>query len=246
MHRFFVPPEWLENPLVVITGPQAHQISQILRLQKGEDIILLDGSGWEHRLEIQKVSRQRVEGKIVQRTISKSEPRTKITLYQALLKGKGLDTVLQKGTEVGMVAFVPVVSSRCVVSSLEDIGEAKYQRWRRIIQEAAEQSHRGLLPALRPAIMLGQAWEQASRGGLTLVPWEEAEKPSLHKVLDSRKNPFSISLFIGPEGGFTPQEIAQGEKYGALPLTLGPRILRAETAGLVAASAILYHLGDIP
>lgn len=246
MHRFFVPAEWLENPLVVITGPQAHQISQVLRLQKGEEIILLDSSGWEHRLELQKVSRQRVEGKIVQRTISRGEPRTKITLYQALLKGKSLEPVFQKGTEVGIVAFVPLVAERCVVSSLEDIGEAKYQRWRRIIQEAAEQSRRGLLPALRPAVLLNQAWEQASRGGLTLVPWEEAVKPGLRSLLDSRKNPFSINLFIGPEGGFTPQEIAQGEKYGAASLTLGPRILRAETAGVVAASAILYHLGDIP
>lgn len=245
MHRFFVPTEWLENPLVVITGPQAHQISTVLRLQKGEEITLLDSSGWEHRTELLKVTRQRVEGKVVQRSLSRGEPRTKITLYQALLKGKSLETVLQKGTEVGMVAFVPVVAERCVVSSLEDIGEAKYQRWRRIIQEAAEQSRRGLLPPLRPALMLGQAWEQASRSGLTLVPWEEAVKPGLRSLLDSRKNPFSINLFIGPEGGFTPKEIAQGEKYGAAPLTLGPRILRAETAGVVAASAILYHLGDM-
>lgn len=246
MHRFFVPTEWLESTPVVITGPQAQQMAHVLRLQQGDVVVLLDGSGWENRLQISQISQERVEGRVVQRSLSKTEPRTKITLYQALLKGKNFETVLQKGTEMGIVAFVPVVAQRCIVASLEDIGEAKVRRWQRIIQEAAEQSGRALLPSLRPAMMLGQAWEEASRGGLTLVPWEEREGPSLRSLLSSQKSPpFSINLFIRPEGGFTPQEIYHGERYGAIPLTLGPRILRAETAGIIAASAILYQFGDM-
>jgi len=220
----------------------------VLRLKPGDRVILLDNSGWEYQVELGEVSRERVAGRILQKSLAASEPRTKITLYQSLLRARAFETVLQKCTEVGVVAFVPVVAARCIISSLEGIGERKLERWRRIILEAAEQSRRGRLPVLRPALLLPQAWEEASRGGLTVVPWEEAGPPdkSLHSLLrETEPTPFSINLFIGPEGGFTPQEIEQGQRYGAIPVTLGPRIVRAETAGLVAAAAILYELGDM-
>lgn len=237
-----------------ITGPLTHQMRNVLRLKPGDRAILLDNSGWEYQVELGEVRRERIVGRIVQKSLAASEPRTKITLYQALLKGRALESVLQKCIEVGVVAFVPVVAARCIVSSLEDIGDKKVERWRRIILEAAEQSRRGRLPVLRPALLLRQAWREASRGGLTVVPWEEAspgipaseESNSLRSVLRSAQpTPFSVNLFIGPEGGFTEEEIEQGQKYGAVPVTLGPRILRAETAGLVAAAAILYELGDM-
>ncbi len=254
LHRFFVPPEWLQGEGVEITGPLTHQMRNVLRLKPGDRVILLDNSGWEYQVEVSEVSRERVAGQILQKSLATSEPRTKITLYQSLLRGRAFETVLQKCTEVGVVAFVPVVAARCIISSLEDIGENKRERWRRIILEAAEQSRRARLPVLRPALLLRQAWLEASRGGLTIVPWEEAgskepgkeESNGLRSLLKAAKPiPFSINLFIGPEGGFTPQEIEQGQRYGAIPVTLGPRILRAETAGLVAAAAILYELGDM-
>lgn len=237
-----------------ITGPLTHQMRNVLRLKPGDRVILLDNSGWEYQVELGEVSRERVVGQILQKGLAASEPRTKITLYQSLLRARAFETVLQKCTEVGVVAFVPVVAARCIISSLEDIGEKKLERWRRIILEAAEQSRRGRLPVLRPALLLRQAWQEASRGGLTIVPWEEAgprepgqeESNGLRSVLrGAHPRPFSVNLFIGPEGGFTPQEIEQGQRYGAIPVTLGPRILRAETAGLVAAAAILYELGDL-
>ncbi len=254
LHRFFIPPEWLQGEGVEITAPLTHQIRNVLRLKPGNGVILLDNSGWEYQVELDEVSRERVAGHILQKSLATSEPRAKITLYQSLLRGHAFESVLQKCTEVGVVAFVPVVAARCIISSLEDIGEKKLERWRRIILEAAQQSRRGRLPVLRPALLLRQAWQEASRGGLTIVPWEEAgpgmaaqEKSiGLRSVLRSAQpRPFSVNLFIGPEGGFTPQEIEQGQRYGAIPVTLGPRILRAETAGLVAASAILYELGDM-
>jgi len=239
---------------VEITGPLTHQIRNVLRLKPGDRVILLDNSGWEYQVELGEVSRKRVVGQILQKSLAGSEPRTKITLYQSLLRARAFETVLQKCTEVGVVAFVPVVAAWCIISSLEDIGERKLERWRRIILEAAEQSRRGRLPVLRPALLLRQAWQGASRGGLTIVPWEEAgprmpaqgRSNSLRSVLKgAQPRPFSVNVFIGPEGGFTPQEIEQGQRYGAVPVTLGPRILRAETAGLVAAAGILYELGDM-
>jgi 16S rRNA (uracil1498-N3)-methyltransferase len=136
------------------------------------------------------------------------------------------------------------VAERCIIRDLEAV-EKKRNRWEWIIQEAAEQSRRGRKPALRPATFLPQACEQArNSGGLSLIPWEEGSLPNLHTVLQGR-HPLTVNIFVGPEGGFTPDEIAHAHHYGLVPVTLGPRILRAETAGFVAATAILYAMGDL-
>lgn len=246
MHRFFVPPAWLEKEEVTITGPLVHRLRNVLRLKVGAHIILLENSGWEHEMEVTGVFTQRIEGRVVHKGLATGEPRTKITLYQALPKLSKFECILQKGTELGLVGFVPMISHRCVIGSLEDISKAKVERWWRILMAAAEQSGRGRLPSLRPAMLFPSACEEAGRGGLTLIPWEEEKERSLSSVLRAEEQlPFSINLFIGPEGGFTSQELAQAQTYGAIPVTLGPRILRAETAGLVAATAMLYELGDL-
>jgi 16S rRNA (uracil1498-N3)-methyltransferase len=197
-------------------------------------------------MEITSVSSQRIEGQVVHRALAPGEPRTKITLYQALLKLKKFEWVLQKGTELGLIGFVPIISERCMIGSLDDISKTKMERWWRILMEAAEQSRRGRLPSLRAAMLFPAACEDGARTGLTLIPWEDEAEQSLSSILRAAEQPpFSINLFIGPEGGFTSQEVAQAQRYGAVPITLGPRILRAETAGLVAATAILYEFGDL-
>jgi 16S rRNA (uracil1498-N3)-methyltransferase len=246
MQRFFVPAQWLEEEEVTITGPLVHRLRNVLRLKRGSHVLLLDNSGWEHEMEIANVTSQRIEGRIVHKSLAVAEPRTKITLYQALLKLNKFEWVLQKNTELGVVGFVPMITERCIIGSLEDISKTKTERWWRILMEAAEQSGRARLPTLRPAVMFPTACEDAARGGLTLIPWEEEKERSLRSVLgETERPPFSINLFVGPEGGFTPEELAQAQRYGARPITLGPRILRAETAGLVAATAILHELGDL-
>jgi 16S rRNA (uracil1498-N3)-methyltransferase len=246
MHRFFVPASWLEKEEVTITGPLVHRLRNVLRLKAGDHFILLDNSGWEHEAEITHVSTQRIETRVLHKALATGEPRTKITLYQALLKLNKFEWVLQKGTELGLVGFVPMISQRCMIGSLEDISKTKLERWWRILMEAAEQSRRGRMPTLRAAMVFSSACEDAARGGLTLIPWEEEKEQSLSSILRAEEQlPFSINLFIGPEGGFTSEEVAKAQRYGAVPITLGPRILRAETAGLVAATAILYQLGDL-
>jgi 16S rRNA (uracil1498-N3)-methyltransferase len=148
---------------------------------------------------------------------------------------------------------VPTIASRCVVSDLEVV-EKKRRRWEWIIQEAAEQSRRGRKPALRPALLFPQACEQARHSkGLSLIPWEGETRFTLRELLrnappgwdEGTWPPLTINLLVGPEGGFAADEIGIATRYGLLPVSLGPRILRAETAGLVAASAILYELGDL-
>ena len=194
MFRSFVPAAWLEHEEGTIVGPLVHRLRNVLRLRPGAHVILLDNSGWEHETELTHVSTQRVEGRVVQKTVATGEPRTKITLYQALLKLSKFEWVLQKCTELGIVGFVPMITERCIIGSLEDISKTKTERWWRILVEAAEQSRRGRLPALRPAIMFSTACEAATRGGLTLFPWEEERERSLRSSLrETERPPFSIN-----------------------------------------------------
>ncbi len=258
MHRFFVSPDQLEDDKVTITGPAVHHIRDVLRLGHGDDIVVLDNSGWEREVEILQVGREHVVGRVLGKTLATGEPRTKVSLFQGVLKGGHFEFVLQKGTELGITEFVPLISQRCVIASVDDVNK-KRDRWQRIVQEAAEQSRRGRLPNLQFAMLFSRACERAKRtGGLSLMPWEEERKVNLKLVFgkaetkSKRKEshsfpsrPFSINLFIGPEGGFAFEEVTLAQRYGIVPITLGPRILRAETAGLVAAAAILYELGDL-
>ncbi len=245
MHRFFVSEEAIQGDQVLLSGPVAYQVGKVLRLSSGDRIVVLDNSGWEREVELSRVSTKSAKGTVVRQTLCETAPRTKITLYQALLKGRRFEYTLQKGTELGIVEFVPVISARCIVS---DLGRSdhKVKRWNKIIREAAEQAHRGRLPELRPAMFFQEACLRATRAGeLALIPWEGEKERTLNQVLNPDSPPFSVSLFVGPEGGFEDSEIDAALRASVLPVSLGPRILRAETAGLVAASAILYALGDL-
>jgi 16S rRNA (uracil1498-N3)-methyltransferase len=252
MHHFFVPPSWIQQNNVTISGPQAHQIAHVLRMRPGDSVTVLDNSGWEIETRLISVERHVVRGEIVRRRLSTAEPRTKIGLYQGVLRSKHFEFVLQKGTELGVVEFVPLIAERCVISDLDAV-EKKHDRWETIIQEAAEQCRRGRKPALRPAIMFPKACEAAkTSGGLSLIPWEEEGQASLRELLTQAPSgtnqswpPMTINLFIGPEGGFTAAEVDLARRYGLMPVTLGARILRAETASLAAVAAILYELGDL-
>jgi 16S rRNA (uracil1498-N3)-methyltransferase len=164
MYRFFIQPEWIQGRMVTLNGAIARQISRVLRLHPGDHILVLDNSGWEWKVELTQMSKDRVEGYTQGKSLARGEPRTKITLYQGVLKGNRFEFALQKGTEVGIVEFVPVVSSRCVIADVDAV-EKKLPRWRRIVLEAAEQAHRGRLPVIRPAMLFTAACEQARLSG---------------------------------------------------------------------------------
>lgn len=251
MHHFFVPPSSIRGNEVTLSGPQSHQVARVLRMHPGDAIVVLDNSGWEIETELVSVDPEQVKGRVVHRRLAAGEPRTKVSLYQSVPRSKRFESALQKGTELGIVEFVPVIAERCIISDLEDV-EKKRARWQVIIQEAAEQSRRGRQPTLSRATLFAQACEQArGTGGLSLMLWEE-EARSLRHVLrtpppgrEDHWPPFTINLFVGPEGGFAPDEVNLARRYGLVAITLGPRILRTETAGIVAAAAILYELGDL-
>ena len=141
MHRFFVPPSWVQSNEVTITGPQAHQIARVLRMRPGDGVIVLDNSGWELEVQLVSVDRTTVKGEVLHRKLAGGEPRTKISLYLGVLRSNRFEFVLQKGTELGVVQFVAIIADRCVVSDLEAV-EKKLRRWEWIIQEASEQDSR--------------------------------------------------------------------------------------------------------
>ena len=252
MHRFFIPPSWVQGNEVTITGPQARQMARVLRLRPGERVIVLDNSGWEIEVQLVSVDQPLVKGDVLHRRLAGREPRTKVSLYQSVLRSNRFEFVLQKCTELGVVQLVPVITDRCVVSDLDAV-EKKRRRWEWIIQEAAEQCRRGRKPSLRSAVLFARACEEARQaGGLSLILWEEEQQLSMRTLLreappgrEQAWPPFTINLFIGPEGGFTPDEIALARRYDLVPVTLGSRTLRAETAAIAASAAILYELGDM-
>ena len=241
-HRFFVSAALLQNEAFVFGDAQAHQIRDVLRMRAGQEIIALDNLGNEYRVVLNEISRARVRGEIISQTIARGEPQTQIILYQALVKADKLEWVLQKCTEVGVSEFVPITTARALA---DHIGKQKFARWQQIVTEAAEQAGRGKIPALANIQTLQAALAHAqARGGAKFILWENENARDLKRALQDISAD-TFHLFVGPEGGFTAEEIATAEKFGAQSVTLGPRILRAETAGLVAASALLFARGDL-
>ena len=243
MHRFFVDPNYFSGERITLPPAIAHQIRNVLRLRVGSAILVLDNSGAEYEVLLRQVDRQQVIGEAVAKRPSPNEPTVQLTLYQALMKRDKFEWVLQKGTEIGVTQFVPLVTQRSLVQDV-DIKEGKLLRWQKIITEAAEQSRRGRIPELHPPQTLAQVLE-SHPARLGLIAWEEASGLALREALMGAERPSHISLFIGPEGGFAAEEVAAAQAASIRPITLGKRILRAETAALVASALVLHELDII-
>ena len=243
MHRFFVDPENFTGDRVILPAATAHQIRNVLRLRAGDAILVLDNSSAEYEVVLRQVDKQQVVGEALAKRPCPNEPSIHLTLYQALMKRDKFEWVLQKGTEIGVSQFVPLVTQRSLVQAV-DIKASKQARWHKIITEAAEQSHRGCIPDLQPPQTLAQALtDHAAQPGL--IAWEEEDGLTLREALVNRERPSHISLFIGPEGGFATEEVEAAKAAGLQAITLGKRILRAETAALVASALVLHELDII-
>jgi 16S rRNA (uracil1498-N3)-methyltransferase len=242
-HRFFVTPECISASSIVLSDDTAHQIRAVLRMRPGDEIDVLDNSGQVYRVKLTAVHRNEVTGQIITRQLADTEPVVDLTLYQGTLKAQKFEWILQKGTELGVSRFVPTVCQRSVVQN-QKVLLKKRTRWQAIIREAAEQSRRGRLPSLSAPMQFSEALTESTTLPLTLLPWEEAGQGSLDTAL-SQVGPVSkLGIFIGPEGGFSPDEVALARQLDARVISLGPRIMRAETAGLALCAAIFYALGE--
>jgi 16S rRNA (uracil1498-N3)-methyltransferase len=247
MHRFFVPAEWIQAGQVTLRDPVAHQVQHVLRLHAREHIIVLDPEGMQYTAELAQFGPGEITARILDQQAAAGEPRIRLTLYQSLTQREKFEWILQKCTEVGICACVPVISSRSLVRAWDKEDDKKAQRWQRILQEAAEQSHRGRVPQLKPALRFEQAIAEAVKThDMCLIPWEEEHGLSLGQALGVHSPPpASIALFIGPEGGFSSEEAQAAERAGIQAVTLGKRILRAETAAVVASALTLFILGEM-
>jgi 16S rRNA (uracil1498-N3)-methyltransferase len=156
MHRFFVPPDWISDQRARLEGGTAHQIVRVLRMSPGDEILLLDNSGQEYQVGITRLAKDVVEGNVLAVRQGQGEPGTEITLYQAVLKGSKFDLVLQKGTELGVAAFVPMICRRSIPIKQENWDRTRYPHWRKVAQEAAEQSGRSRLPLVRETLGRGR------------------------------------------------------------------------------------------
>lgn len=233
-HRFFVRPESIAGDSVTLTAEQRRQISTVLRLRPGDSIIVLDNTGMEYDVRLTDE-----DGVIERRRPNRAEPPVALSLYQGLLKGAKLELVLQKGTELGVRRFVPVLTARSVAG---EPGKEKARRYEAIVREAAEQSGRGCLPVIDRPLAFPDALHDALERGPALLPWEGEQSTRLEP--GDLPAHGELSLIVGPEGGFTAAEVDQARGAGARIVTLGPRILRAETAAIVASALVLY-LADI-
>ncbi len=245
MHRFFVAPEQIAHQVVRFDDDQARQMRRVLRLRPGDRVLALDGLGRQYEVTLDEVTHAGAVGRAAPATEATGEPAVRLTLYQSLLRREKFEWVLQKGTEIGVAAFVPVITRRSLVRDAEDVTPEKLNRWRRIIKEAAEQSGRGKLPSLAAPIDFAAAEPQVRATGIALIAWEGEFRRLIRSVLDGREAVRDVTLFIGPEGGYEPDEIRAAESWGAVPVSLGRRILRTETAAVVGAALVLHELGEL-
>src|SRR3954454_13407864 len=246
MHRFFVDGPLIPDEELALPREVAQQVGRVLRLRAGDTIVLLDGSGWQYPVELTGLATGQTTGRVGAGQPVETEPAVAITLYAAPLKGDHYAYTLQKATEIGAAAFVPIVTARPVAN---EASGTKLERWRRIVREAAEQSGRGRIPPVSAPRPFADACRDAAEAGPALIPWEEEHGRGLRAAIASRvadHGPLArLGLFIGPEGGFTAQEIATAREAGIMPVTLGKRILRAETAAAIATALALAAIGDL-
>jgi len=244
MQRFFVSESSFEGEWVRLSREQAHQVCHVLRLKPDDSIVVLDNSGFEYAAVLLTVTGREATCRIAEKRPAGGEPRVQITLFQSLLARDKFEWVLQKGTEVGVMRFVPVRTQRSIVRS-KRIEEKKLTRRRRILTEAAEQSHRGRIPQLDREMDFAEAATRLGSFDYSVVAAPSDNGVSLKDALGSRvEKPSSVALLIGPEGGFTDAEVALACEKGAVKVSLGPRVLRTETAAVVASALILYELDN--
>ena len=243
MKRFFVEQLSPDEKIISITGKEFHHLKNVLRLNRGDEIIVFDGKGLEFSGKIESIGKHEARIAIEKQVESIKESGFEIILCQGLAKSEKMELIIQKATELGVSRILPFITNRVVPSlDAKQIG-LKIQRWRRIALEAAKQCRRSIVPRVeepKTFTEILKGWDNY----IKIILWEEEKKNSLKDIL--KKDRFSgCIVLIGPEGGFSEVEVAEAKKAGFVPAMLGPRILRTETAAIGIVAIIQYELGDI-
>lgn len=246
MDRFFVQKQNinLETKTCIIEGEDVKHISKVLRCKIGEELEICDNDNNEYICEITDIDKSFVSLNILEKVDIKRESDLKIKVYQGLPKGPKMEMILQKLTEIGVHEIVLVQTKRSVSKVDDKKEDKKLERWERIIYEAAKQSKRGKIPKLRGILSFKDALEDMKNNDLNIAPYENERTKSIKQAIKG-VNVNTMGIFVGPEGGFEECEIEAIEEIGGKSVSLGPRILRTETASLVASSIVLYELSDL-
>lgn len=249
MHKFFTPKELINGDVAKIIGDDVKHIYKVLRISEGEKVTLNNCEGVEYLGKVMSVSKQEVLVKILEKLEVNNESDIKIYLFQGLPKSQKMDLIVQKGTELGITEFIPVITHRVDVKLKGEF--KKIYRLKKIALEAAKQSKRSIIPSVLEPIEFEEVLDKIKSLDLLIVPYENANnfgiktlmnELRIENMVDDIKN---VGIFVGPEGGIEESEVERLKDKGARIVTLGKRILRTETAGFVAASLIQYELSDL-
>ncbi len=244
MPRFYVPNPSVQDELLKIEGEEVKHIRKVLRLKAGDKIVVFNGLGKEYEGTILEEKPSSVLVKVQNIFFPQKDSPLEVTLAQSLLKGERMDFLIQKATELGVKEIIPFFSSRSVPLLETSRRLQRHRRWERIAVEASKQCGRGVVPKIESLKDYSEMLQIASPDGLRLILWER-DGIKLKEVLETSEGRVKIFFVVGPEGGFSQEEVDEAEKSGFIPVILGRRVLRAETASLCLLSILQYQRGDI-
>lgn len=245
MHRFFVDKENISESTIKIDGEDVKHIVNVLRIEAGEEIEVCDKEGRDYKCKIVEISKENVSCEILDIYKSKGESEIEITLFQGIPKSTKMELIVQKSTELGVKRIVPIMTARSIVKINDRKKEdKKIERWSKIAAEAAKQSKRGVIPEISSLMAFTEMIDHLRDEPMVIVPYESEEDIGIKSVLKDCKHK-KINIVIGPEGGFAEKEITSLKAMNSHIVTLGPRILRTETAGFTTLAIVLYELGDL-
>ena len=243
MYQFFVEPEQIGPEWATITGPDVNHIRNVLRMKPGEAVRISDGKGSCYDGTVDTLQSAEIIVRLTGEKMESTELPVEVVLFQGLPKSDKMEWIIQKNTELGVGAIVPVATSRAVVKLDEKKADSKVKRWNGIAEAAAKQSKRTLIPEVRSVLSFKQALAESATFDVKLMPYENAEGMAFtRKCIGEIRPGAKVAVFIGPEGGFSEEEVQGASEMGFLPITLGRRILRTETAGMSVLSMISYAL----
>ncbi len=245
MHRFFVSPEGFSENTVTIKGSDVNHIRTVLRMKPGDRIEVIDHQGIRYEIVLGVVDRDHVQGEILSKIALQTESPVTIRMGQALIKGNAFDLLIRKATELGVVEIVPLKTQRCVARLAKVSEPNRTQRWQRIAEEAAKQCGRSRVPEIHSTVLsIEEFCRQSSESDLKLVFWEGEQQTRLQDVV-TPDSVSSIAFLAGPEGGWAAEEIEFLKQEGFQTVTLGPRLLKADSASLVILSLLQHRWGDL-
>ena len=244
MYQFFVEPTQIQDKKIIITGKDFNHIKNVLRMKPGEELSVSNGiDGKEYRGIIEEFSEDEVICTLAFVKEDGVELPSKVYLYQGLPKADKMELIIQKAVELGVYEIIPVATKRAVVKLDEKKSKSKIARWQAISEAAAKQSKRAIVPNVAEVLSFKEALKDCQKADIKVIPYELAEGMDKTKeIISSLKPGQDVAIFIGPEGGFDDGEIENAIETGVVPVTLGKRILRTETAGFTILSWIMYQL----